>query len=709
MKRMDCENYSVLFDTEVHKFSIHYKKTPVITDAYVEGLYHNGKKIKDITDFKSTQVNHLEYEDYSKKFLDIEYKDNEADDNIAFKLRFSLTEDGVSIKAQKYDIKIAGKISTPCESIDDVFPVCIDRNVNDLRSAIGKASSNIDNATYNKKTDMAVIVGNSRKTKISFNRENNAYNFTMPVLATDRCESNTVSVQENVLVNKYHIKFSPYNRNSTFKTPPIGWMTWYAVKFDACEEIVLKNAKWQAENLKDYGANTVWVDWEWYHEDFNGDRTDGVNSLMPDPKKYPNGMKYLADKIKEMGLIPAIWIGYTNEPCKNKYIEKYPEMVLVDEKTWCGRYYYDFSNPHYLNEYLPEAVENVHKWGYEAVKYDTIPISVSRHQKNHDKMYDPSLTVKEALYNMIKKTRELLGENVYMLSCSGSANSSILWASDIFDAARIGDDIFTWQEHIKNIGRIEEFYPLHNIQFHADADNVVLRDEFNNFEQAKSRATIISLLGLPMTFGDQFEVLSNDRVDVLKRSLPILDIHPMDLSAANFNEENLLINLNIEKDYESYLVTGVYNLTDKDTLRTLDLAEDLHLDKGTYLIYDYFRNKFIGKTDASSIALDLVPYEGRILSIRPYTGKVQLISTSRHITQGAAEITDMRFCDDTLYLTADLIAKDSYTVTLYVPDGFELDSYTGFTSHTQEDNLLKLTYLPDNTGEYKFCVNFKNI
>ena len=65
---------------------------------------------------------------------------------------------------------------------------------------------------------------------------------------------------------QYHINYTPLNKNSTFSKPPVGWMTWYSVGFDACEETVLKNARWMSENLKKYGADCIWVDWEWCHK-----------------------------------------------------------------------------------------------------------------------------------------------------------------------------------------------------------------------------------------------------------------------------------------------------------------------------------------------------------------------------------------------------------------------------------------------------------
>lgn len=70
-------------------------------------------------------------------------------------------------------------------------------------------------------------------------------------------------------------------------------------------------------------------------------------------------------------------------------------MDDADNVHWCGCYFYDFTNPHYLDEYPPAAVEDVHKWGYEEVKFDTIPSSIRMHNLYRENMYDQTVTVQE--------------------------------------------------------------------------------------------------------------------------------------------------------------------------------------------------------------------------------------------------------------------------------------------------------------------------
>ncbi len=706
------EDYTIIFDSETYEFECYYKKEK-FADCKIEGFYKDGKKEIDFSDFAFCHVKQG-YKKTNNSQISLDFYDHVpnidmwyyADAEPVYTILLKPSNYNVAVEIQKgegLEVKVSGVICHAPEDKDDVFAVSVDRDVKDVRSGIGAAISTIDNAIYNRKLDKAVVAGKIKKTKLSYNKETDEYSFTGWATEEEQYE---IGVKENILADKYHIKFNPINKNATFSKPPVGWMTWYAVKFDASEETVLENAKFQSEVLKDFGANTIWVDWEWYHKAIPAERTDGVNSLMCDPVMYPNGMKYVADEIRKLGLVPSIWIGFVHEPGPNKYTEKYPDIVLAEYHTWCGYYFYDYTNPHYLNEYLPEALNQVHEWGYEAVKFDVLPSSTLVNDMFHDRMYDPTQTTYEAYRNMLKKTREVLGKDMYMLSCSGAYQPSVLWASDIFDAARIGDDIFTWKENITNLGRIQEFYPLHNIQLHVDADNVVIREEFNNIEQAKSRAVSISLLGLPFTFGDDFKVLDEERVDILKRALPIIDMHPMDLTPAIFNREDMLINLNIVKDYEEYQVSGVFNMKETADKRVVKFDEDLHLEDGKYLVYDYFRNEFLGIFD-KEIELDFVPYEVRVLALRPFKGVPQVVSTSRHITQGAAEIKDMSFDGNTIKLTSDLVANDEYTVSVYVPDGYSVLNQAGFTNVTRSGNIARFTFVPSETTEYSFEISFE--
>ncbi|MEE0928137.1 MAG: glycoside hydrolase family 27 protein [Acutalibacteraceae bacterium] len=80
--------------------------------------------------------------------------------------------------------------------------------------------------------------------------------------------------------------------------PPMGWNSWNTFAKDINEELILKTADVFIESgLKDAGYEYVVIDdiWALKERDENG-------RLVPDPEKFPHGMKYVADYIHSKGL-----------------------------------------------------------------------------------------------------------------------------------------------------------------------------------------------------------------------------------------------------------------------------------------------------------------------------------------------------------------------------------------------------------------------
>lgn len=603
----------------------------------------------------------------------------------------------VSVKAEK-NCTVRLEADLNWGDIENAYPAATAPKNGIFRSALGPVASKNDDMLFDRLTDHALIFkGNSR---ISYDRERNCY--TLSVIVSTGSEPFCADDKTNFISGIYQMPYKPVNRNSTFSAPPVGFMTWYSVKFGACEEVVLKNAKWLSENLKDYGANSIWVDWEWCHKDFAGLRDDGASMLSPDKEKYPNGLDHVADEIKKLGLTPCLWIGFVVESDKIDFIKENPDAVLVEYKQWCGTYFFDFSHPKYLNELLPTAISNVKNWGYEAVKFDCLPMAMTMHDRFHDQMYDPSLTTREAYRRVIQKARDELGENFYMLFCSGAGDWCILPSADVFDSARIGEDIFKWDSFLEEgVEKALRYYPLHNNVMYLDGDNVVMREEYSTPAQAASRIYFISMLGLPVTFGDEFSALDDQRISFIKSCLPVLDIHPRDMQIQGLSGDLVKMNLAIEKPWEQYNVVNLFNASEESRTVTVTLQEELELDEGWYFVFDYVDNKLIAITD-SAFTSELAPCTSKIFAVRKVLDRPQIISTSRHISQGAAEIQNMVWQDNSLQIKADLIADVPYTVTVYVPDG-----YTPVDMEKVSENVYQKTTLSPITQTCDIQLKFE--
>lgn len=91
-------------------------------------------------------------------------------------------------------------------------------------------------------------------------------------------------------------------RGKLAPTPPMGWMTWNMFKGDISEQLIKETADAMVESgLRDAGYKYVFIDDLW-----QGGR-DNHNNIIPDPKKFPNGIKALADYVHSKGLKLGIY------------------------------------------------------------------------------------------------------------------------------------------------------------------------------------------------------------------------------------------------------------------------------------------------------------------------------------------------------------------------------------------------------------------
>lgn len=601
-------------------------------------------------------------------------------------VRVEVRADGICFYLQAEDgvtAVFSGK--TGIGKTEDCFSVCMKQETVILRSAVGTATSVKDDAIFNRQEDCAVVFNKTPYFK--YCAECNCY--VTDLSANEFC----VSVKERVYEDTFSVRYGGINKNNTFPVPPVGWMTWYAVRFDACEDVVLKNALWLKENLKDYGADTIWVDWEWYHSNFfNHEAPDEIGYFTPDPVRYPHGMKYVSDKIREMGLIPALWIGPTNEPAKAAFVEENPDSVLAKEMEWCGEYFFDLTDEKYRKEYLANAVKKVKEWGYDALKWDCLPVTLLFADRYHEYMSEPNKTSEEALREVVQLGREIVGKDFYMLSCAGAADREIRFAIDCFDGARIGGDIFSWQEYIDSfVKRVLRFYSFHNVEVYCDPDNVVLREEYNTYDQAVSRASSVAVLGLPFTLGDDLTVLPKDRVDIIKKCIPAVDAHPCNIGEMALTTDAFIVNLSIAKPFEQWNIVDVMNLSETDKTKTITFDE-LGIEKGKYLVYEFWNDEFIGLQE-DGFTTELRPCASKVFAIRKYTGIPQVVSTTRHITQGGVDLLDVRYDQTTKVLSgvSHVVKGDLYKISAY-------DPYCNV--------IVKKEWIPEETADVSWEIKF---
>ena len=153
------------------------------------------------------------------------------------------------------------------------------------------------------------------------------------------------------------------------KAKPIkGYTSWYNYYQDISEEKILKNL--DALSKAPMQFDVFQID--------DGFQTRVGDWLSVDPKKFPNGLKPIADRVRELGMTPGLWLNPFGCEFKSETAAQHPDWLLRDDKgepivagcNWGGFWVWDFYNPG-AREYIRKCLQTaVRDWGFGLLKLD---------------------------------------------------------------------------------------------------------------------------------------------------------------------------------------------------------------------------------------------------------------------------------------------------------------------------------------------------
>ena len=520
---------------------------------------------------------------------------------------------------------------------------------------------------------------------------------------TDNLESFSGQKVAGYLNMRYSIPFRPINPNLVFKTPPVGWMTWYAVKFDASDDVVMRNARDFMAKFRGYTDEkpVLWVDWEWFHGRFreNGDETD-TDMLTPRRDVYPRGMKAVADDLKALGFTPALWVSVFNDVRTNALWKARPEWVLAHKLEWCGGVWGNPEAPGFCEEFVPEIFKTYLGWGYEAFKWDTVPATFHRIADRHG-AGAIALGPKAAFRKCAAAVRKAVGNDCYVMSCSGEWDHVNLTAIDVFDGGRIGGDIFSWGDFRKwGVNRILSYQPFHNTVFWADADNLVLRKEFSTDAQARTRVSIYALAGLPITMGDEIAALDERRIDMVRRAMPVVMMRPASLSRGTPAADLMPSRVDFKRAFGNWQVRAWSNLTTNRTLGTTCAVKDC-------AVWDFWNDRLVwaGRGD-KLLDVSVEPGDTVLYRIAPLAKDAPtLVSVSRHVTQGGYEMRSFAADARGAKGVVRCPGGETVKVTLLLPEGAAVASASH--PYAADGRIVRLALSPKGKADETFSLTVK--
>lgn len=208
--------------------------------------------------------------------------------------------------------------------------------------------------------------------------------------------------------------------------------------------------------------------------------------------------------------------------------------------------------------------------------------------------------------------------------------------------------------------------------------------------EAHTVVTYVALSGVVYSTGSLMSELPQDRLKLLKMTLPTMPILPIDLFSRgtdmpmwdmfkhttpdtyihNYPE---ILDLKVNAKSGVYDVVGLTNWRSGTATRELDFANKLGLEAGVrYIAFDYWAQKLLG-VFKNGMKVEIEPHDTRVFLIHPLLAIPQLVGSSRHIT-GAYSIKglDWESSQDRLRGASETVPGDDYTLWFYVPEGFTM-------------------------------------
>lgn len=343
-----------------------------------------------------------------------------------------------------------------------------------------------------------------------------------------------------------------------------GWCSWYYYGGKITEKNLLEDLEILSKRRKDY--QVFQIDAGWYR--CNGDWEEN--------EKFPHGMKYLCDKIKEKGYIPGIWVAPFDFSEESETHNKHKDW-FISSPTY--RDCIDFSNKE-AQDYLCKLFTKLSKeWGYRYIKIDLISYNIAG-SGYENKGFSPLNNYREAL----KIIKESVTEDTVLLTCTSPIDASVGYA----DSIRTAIDIFENFNAVKEVAKmvykrnfVSEFAVVDPdcfmVRTSDKEDSECFRFCTRNETEIRTFRTFIYSVGGTTMISDKLSLLNDKDFEYYASLIPISKHSgvPLDL---------------YDRDYPSvidmgkngkYRTIAVINWEDEEKEFTINLGENF----GVHLTY----------------------------------------------------------------------------------------------------------------------------
>lgn len=323
-----------------------------------------------------------------------------------------------------------------------------------------------------------------------------------------------VEGEENYCFNRYFDKMKLPKPRAAHCT---GWTSWYNYYTNISEDIIM-------DNLSSFRSRSIPLDIFQIDDGYQ----EHVGDWLKVNSKFPKGMGYIANEIKNAGYKAGIWLAPFICEKKSEIYKKHPEWIIKKagfNPGWSGMFYVlDFYNEE-VRDYIRNVFNTVfNDWGYDMVKLDFLYSAALIERKDK--------TRGQIMFEAMQFLRELAG-NKLILGCGVPLGCSF----GLTDYCRIGSDVaLKWEDSLlKRLHYRERVSTINSLTstigrrhlngraFLNDPDVFILRSKGVELN-TKQRYTLLLLNlifgGLVFT-SDNIDEYSDEELKLYKSIFPI--------------------------------------------------------------------------------------------------------------------------------------------------------------------------------------------
>ncbi len=351
--------------------------------------------------------------------------------------------------------------------------------------------------------------------------------------------------------------------------PTMGWSSWNTYLVNINEGLI----KSQADAMVSKGLKKVGFDHINIDDGFFGGRNEETGELLINPKRFPHGLKPVADYIHSKGLKAGIYSDAGANTCGNYHNG---DTLSVN----VGLYNYD---QHDINFYFKEC-------GFDFIKVDFCggdPI----HNTDHVSL-DP-----QERYTAISQAIEATGRSDVRLNVCRWAYPGT-WVSDVAFSWRTTGDINDSWESIRNIISENLYMSAYCHDGHYNDMDMLEVGRSLTLEEDKTHYGMWCIMASPLLIGCDLTNIKSTTLTLLKnKELIALNQDPLHLQAYVAGLENgcYILVKDIEELGTTRRALAIYNPNDEAKTVCLRFA-DIDL-AGAVLLHDVFTKRDVGTFD----------------------------------------------------------------------------------------------------------------